>query len=87
MSDNTTVNGVEVTDIESLYEGMSHLQEDYNDGDIYLAEEGTVLCIKARSRTLPNHVTRLVQNVPQIRFTTISVKDGQAYVEVRNSDE
>lgn len=87
MNSTTSVNGVEVESLETLVEALNYLQKDYNDGNIWLAEGGEVCCIESRTRTLENHITRVVQNVPQLRFTTISVREGKAYVEVRENRE
>lgn len=58
-SDDDTVelNGVEITDLESAAEALSHLNDDYNDGSLSVAEGGNCLVVTSRSSTWGNFST------------------------------
>jgi len=46
----TTLNGTEITDLQSAKEGLSYLTDDYNGGELHEAEGGRCLIVISRSR-------------------------------------
>lgn len=84
-----TINGVEIRKVEDLAEALEYMREDYNDDSLNVYEHDDSgraihIGVKARARTLPFHVTDAVQRAAGCYFSTISVREECAYVEVKD---